>query len=157
MEQVKSYEVLELHKYKVKGDRIISLPYVKTSAVIAIFLGTSGEFKEIIRGILTSTGITLNEETILKALDLLNMDFAMTLREQLTAVINITLDEYDDDGKLIKNGDCSMMDIEDVKEILDVVIFDIGKVLKNVLGMEVKKKAPSPKKKEEIPNPSLSL
>jgi hypothetical protein len=157
MEQIKSYEALELHKYKVKGERIISLPFVKTSAIIAIFLGTSGEFKEIIKGVITSSGIILNEETILKALDLLNMDFAMTLREQLISIIDIALDEYDNDGKFIKKGDCSMMDIEDAKEILDVVIFDIGRVLKNVFGMETKRKASSQRKKEEIPNPSLSL
>ena len=156
MEQVTSYEILELHKYKVNGERIISLPYIKTSAIIAIFLGTSGEFKEIIKGVITSDGISINSETINKALDLLNVEFAMALREQLTNIINIALDEYDADGKLIKTGNCSMMGIEDVKEILDVIIFDIGKVLKNVFGMETKRKTPSPKKKEEIQNQSLA-
>lgn len=152
IEKIRSYEVIELHKYKVIlsiGERIISLPYIKTSAIIAIFLGTSGEFKDILKGIIISGGITVSEEIINKAFNLLNMDFAMNLREQLNEVINIVLDEYDKDGNLVKKGNCLMMQIEDIKKIIDIVIYDIGQVLKNVFGVEAKtiEQLPSLKKK----------
>jgi hypothetical protein len=167
MEKEKSFDVLELHKYKVvlsekdpktgkQKEIIISLPYVKTSAITAILFGSATEFKEIIKETISPEGIKFDMamvkfNTITKALDLLNRGFMENLNQQLTDVVNIALDEYDSDGNKVKDGKCSMMAPEDIKAIVDVLLYDIGEVIKNVFGVETKKKALPKKSKDEKP------
>ncbi len=165
-----NFEILGQHKYKVTltgkdadgraipVERIIHFPYIKTSSALKIFLGTSGEFRELVKamftkGSVTSGGFNVDRLEILhKALDMLNDHFAGALVDAFTQVINIALDEYDDDGRKVAAGDCAMMDPEDVHKVFKIVIEDMGVVLKNVFGMEVTK----PKKKNvaKLPSPT---
>ena len=145
MEKEQSFEVLALHKYKVilsSGEKTIAFPYGKTSAIIKIFLGTSGEFRELVKSIFTkdTKGFLIDRiELIYKALDMFNEKFADSLVDAFTKVVNTALNEYDNDGRLTVAGNCLMLPPEDVHKIFSVVIADIGDVLKNVFGMEVTK------------------
>lgn len=160
-EIVQDNGILQLHSYKVTlstGERIIKLPYVKTSAITAILFGSATEFRDIFKEAITPDGISFDigdvkKRAILKALDLLNRDFMMNLFVQLKDVADIVLDEYDAEGKLTKKGNCNMLMAEDIKIIADVVIYDIGDVIKNVFGVGVKKASPARKKEKADVNP----
>jgi hypothetical protein len=149
--------ILQLHAYKVTlstGERIIKLPYVKTSAITAILFGSATEFRDIFKEAITPDGISFDigdvkKRAILKALDLLNREFMMNILLQLKDVADIVLTEYDGEGKLIIKGNCNMLFPEDIKIIADVVIYDIGDVIKNVFGVGVKKTSPA-RKKEKV-------
>lgn len=150
----KSYEILGLHKYKVTlggKEREIAFPWITSSAIEAIILGTAGEFKGLIMEAITADGFKFNETMLEKALELLNPLFAVNLKNQVTEICSIALDEYDAEGHLKTKGNCSMLFDEDIAIIIKVVVDNFQEVLKNVFGMEVIKKETIPSPIQESP------
>lgn len=156
IQKQKSYEVLELHKYKVMlsaGETLLAFPYIKISSILKIFMGTSGEFRDLIKSMFSresvgSGNLSIDKIAVLhNALDMLNTAFAASIVDAFTEVVDIALTEYDQDGNIAKQGNCRMMSAEDVNIIFRVVLTDLGEVLKNVFGMEATQKKISEKEK----------
>ncbi len=151
--------ILKLHTYVAHfstGDKTIKLPYGKTSLISAILFGSVTEFRELIKEYIQPESITINvaelkRKIIMKALDILDRDFSVKILDQVNDVMNIVLTEYDADGKVIKEGNCFNLPPEDIKVLVDILIYDIPEVLKNVFGVGVTKQSLPPIKRGRKP------
>jgi hypothetical protein len=133
MEIKKAYEQIGPHRYIVDftdgTKREIRIAWVKTNAILKIILGFGSEIKDALLALLDGNIRAAAE----LAVNALSQKVVTTFFDQADEIARIALDEYDDQGKLVKAGDTTLMEPEDVLQVIQVVITDIVALLKNVL------------------------
>lgn len=134
MERVETYEKVGPHIYKVKfldgTTKDISLTWVKTNLILKKILGFSVEIKTALLALLGGDTKSALESVI----DTISDQMIYNFFDDVNEIVSRALDEYDEKGKLVKTGDTTLMNPEDVKAIVEVVVTDISDLLKNVLG-----------------------
>lgn len=133
MERVETYEKVGPHIYKVKyldgTEHEIRLTWVKTNLILKKVLGFSVEIKTALLSLLGGDTKTAVESVI----DTISEQMIFNFFDDVNEIVCRCLDEYDEKGKLVKVGDTTLMNPEDVKAIVEVVVTDISDLLKNVL------------------------
>lgn len=136
-ERVETFEEIGPHLYKVNfvdGPRELKMVWVKTNAILKTVVGLSTDLKSVLLALVDGD----KKEAIEKAIDGISMSLINSFFNAANDIANIAMDEYDDRGKLIRRGDVTMMYPEDVKAVLDMVIYDVVGLLKNVLRPALK-------------------
>jgi hypothetical protein len=134
MEKVETFEKIGPHIYKTKfldGSEVeIRLVWAKTNVILKKIMGFSVEIKTALLTLLDGDTRGAIQAAIASISDQMIYNFFDDVNE----IVCRALDEYDEKGKLVKAGDTTLMNPEDVKAVIEVVIADIMDLLKNVLG-----------------------
>ena len=134
MERVETHEKIGPHIYKVQfldgSTKEVRLTWVKTNLILKKILGFSVEIKTALLALLGGD----TKSAIESVIDTISDQMIFNFFDDVNEIVAKTLDEYDERGKLVKVGDTTMMNPEDVKAIVEVIVTDISDLLKNVLG-----------------------
>ena len=134
MERVETHEKIGPHIYKVQfldgSTKEVRLTWVKTNLILKKILGFSVEIKTALLALLGGD----TKSAIESVIDTISDQMIFNFFDDVNEIVARALDEYDERGKLVKVGDTTMMNPEDVKAIVEVIVTDISDLLKNVLG-----------------------
>lgn len=130
---LRTFEKIGPHKYRidmVDGEtKSIDMVWRKTNAIIKIIVGFSTEVKDSLMALMNGD----QADAVKILISSISKDLINNFFDEANEIANIALDEYDSHGKVVRHGDVQLLYPEEVKAVLDVVVFDLVGVLKNVL------------------------
>jgi hypothetical protein len=113
----------------------IKLVWAKTQPILQIILGFGEDVKASLLALIDGDKTAAIEAII----HTLSRDMVNTFFLEANRIACIALDEYDEKGKLMRVGDTTLMEPEDVFTVMSAVLMDINSLLKNVLGPSLMK------------------
>lgn len=134
MEKIETFEKVGPHIYKVKfldgSDVEVRLVWAKTNVILKKIMGFGVEIKSALLNLLDGN----TKGAVEVVIDTISEQMIYNFFDDVNEIVCRALDEYDDKGKLVKVGDTTLMNPEDVRAVVEVIVSDISDLLKNVLG-----------------------